>query len=797
MKKLLRHLGIIFLLFIFTGTQAQDFPLKREFRGAWIATVINLDWPSSPGLDSGFQRGELIRLLDELQAAGINAIMFQVRSECDAMYVSAIEPWSYWLTGGQGRAPSPFYDPLEFAVQEAHKRGMELHAWFNPYRSVREVGSYTNAANHVSVLHPDWILTFQRVNLKLLDPGLPQVRQYLTSVVMDVVNRYDVDGVHFDDYFYPYPDNVRSFSGITTEDNATFASYSRGFTNRGDWRRDNINLLIKMIHDSIQVVKPFVKFGLSPFGIWRNGVPAGIVGLDAYNTIYCDALAWLQQQTIDYLTPQLYWPFGGGQDYGKLMPWWASQINGRHLYPGQAVYRIPNWNANEMPRQIRLNRQTTPNAPGSVFFRALNLRENPKGFTDSLKTNFYLYPALSPVMNWKEVVPPNAPQNLRYERIAGTGSAGLRWETPAKAADGDTAFRYVVYRFDHAIIQPSELDDASKIVAIAGSSFNAPKTPPPSHTPYYYTVTALDRNANESLPASAIMVLPPPVALLASPLNGAIVGDAGLTLRWNYPPNAASYQLQVARDSTFSTSFVVNESGLVDTFKVISGLEGQATYYWRVRASNAGGTSAFSEEGFFATGFPVATTQIAPANNVREVALNPTLVWRTAAGASAYQAQVATNSLFDSNSLVYDIANIADTSYQIARLDINKFYFWRVRATNAVGVSAWSLTWRFKTIETTGVDETPSAPAAFALYQNYPNPFNPVTRIVFDLPKAGTPQLIIYDLMGQEVLTLLNEPKPAGRHEVGFYAYDLPSGIYYYRLKFEGMVLTKKMTILK
>ena len=787
MKKRLRFTSIFSLIF-FNSIFAQTLPPKREFRGAWITTVINLDWPSAPGLNASTQRGELIRLLDELQAAGINAVMFQVRSECDAMYISTLEPWSFWLTGQQGRAPSPFYDPLQFAVEEAHRRGMELHAWFNPYRSVREINTYPNDPNHVSIKHPDWII--QAGTHKILDPGLPMVRAYVTSVVMDVVNRYDVDGVHFDDYFYPYPPDQ-----LTTQDNATFANYPRGFTNRGDWRRDNVNLLVKMVHDSIQAVKPHVKFGISPFGIWRSGVPFGITGLDAYNTIYCDATTWLKQQTIDYLTPQFYWPFGGGQDYGKLMPWWASQMNGRHLYPGQAVYRIPNWAANEMPRQIRLNR-STPNALGSVFFRALNLRKNPKSFSDSLKTNLYRHPALSPAMKWKEAVPPNVPQNLRYERIAGTGSAGLHWEAPPRATDGDAAFRYVVYRFDHPAIQPSDLNDANKIVAIAGLTFNTPKTPPPSNTPYYYAVTALDRNSNESLSTNAIMVLPPPV-LLAFPTNGASVGSDGVTLRWNYPHNAASYQLQVGRDSTFTSSFIVNESGLVDTFKVIPELEGQTTYYWRVQASNAGGVGAFSEKRSFTTRFPAVPAQVSPTNNVREVAVNPTLVWRTAAGATAYHFQIAGNSLFDTNSLVYDIANIADTSYKIARLEINKFYFWRVRATNPMGVSAWSTIWRFKTIETTGVEETPSVPATLALYQNYPNPFNPITTIVFDLPESGTPQLIIYDIIGHEVLTLLNEPRSAGRHEVSFYADDLPSGVYYYRLKFEGQVLTKKMTILK
>ncbi|MCI0692812.1 family 10 glycosylhydrolase [candidate division KSB1 bacterium] len=789
MKKLLLSIATIFLVPPLNA-HIENIPPKREFRGAWIATVINLDWPSAPGLNPQSQRQELIRLLDELQAAGINAVIFQVRSECDAMYASTIEPWSYWLTGGQGRAPSPFYDPLQFAVQEAHKRGMELHAWLNPYRAAREIGSYTNAPNHVSVQHPDWL--FRAGNTRVLDPGLPMVRAYVTSVVMDVVTRYDVDGVHFDDYFYPYPPDQ-----ITNQDDATFTNYSRGFTNRGDWRRDNVNLLINMIHDSIQVVKPYVKFGISPFGIWRNGVPTGITGLDAYNTIYCDALAWLQQQTIDYLTPQLYWPFGGGQDYGKLMPWWASQMNGRHLYVGQAAYRIPNWPANEMPRQIRLNR-SNPNAQGSIFFRALFFRDNPRGFTDSLKTNLYRHFALAPSMNWKEAVPPNPPQNLRFERIAGTGAAGLRWDLPNMASDGDTASRYVVYRFDQPTIPPNALDDPSKIIAIAGERLSMPKTPPSATGSYYYVVTSLDRNSNESAASEALLILPPSAPLLAAPADGAVIDTAQVALRWFYPDNASSYSLQVALDSTFTTQLLVNETGIADTFTVVSGLEGQQTYYWRVQASNPSGASAFSRPGIFTTGFPAAVALVAPSNNVRDVPLRPTLSWRTAPGASSYHLQVASTSLFDSVSTVFDMAGIADTSYQISQLEGDKFYFWRARAKNAIGESNWSTTWRFRTVDVTAVAEaTTTPPAQYQLYQNYPNPFNPMTTIVFDLPKPSTSHLVIFDALGREILTLVNAPLAAGRHTVQFDASPLPSGIYYYRLSFEGRVLTRRMTVLK
>src|SRR3989339_1467603 len=248
---------LVLVVFLYANLFSQSIPPKREFRAAWIATVVNLDWPSSNVLTPAQQKQELIDLLDELKRDGINTIIFQIRTECDALYNSSIDPWSYWLTGSQGSPPNPYYDPLEFAVEEAHKRGMELHAWFNPYRAVRSVGSFSISSQHLTYQHPDWILAFG--NLRILNPGLPQVRDYNTAVIMNVVRRYDIDGVHFDDYFYPYPPDQ-----ITNEDAVTFAEYSRGFTNIADWRRDNVNQQIKQINDSIMAVKPYVKFGISP-----------------------------------------------------------------------------------------------------------------------------------------------------------------------------------------------------------------------------------------------------------------------------------------------------------------------------------------------------------------------------------------------------------------------------------------------------------------------------------------------------------------------------------------------------
>ncbi len=488
------RLMFMMILAVMPDLSLAQIPPKREFRAAWIATVLNLDWPSTRGGDPQTQRNQLITILDGLKSAGINAVIFQIRSECDAMYPSNIEPWSYWLTGQQGSAPVVPFDPLQFAIQEAHARGMEIHAWFNPYRAERQVGNYPLAPNHVINTNPGWILTFG--SLKMLNPGMSAVRNYIARVIGDVVRKYpEIDGVHFDDYFYPYSPK------ITTEDQATFAAEPRGFTDINMWRRDNVNIFVKQVYDTILAINPRVKFGISPFGIWKSGTPQGIVGLSAYDDIFCDALAWLQQRTIDYLTPQLYWPFGGGQDYGKLMPWWASVVSssGRHFYPGHAAYRIidGNWNASEVPNQIRMNRNTAGTL-GSVFFRArYGVTNNPKGFADSLRNDLYKYPALRPIMPWKETTPPNSPSALTITKFS--SSAIVSWSAPTVASDGEIASQYVVYRSSSL---PINYNDPRLIVSIQTTTSYAESTLPPTGVTHYYAVTALDRLQNESQPSN-------------------------------------------------------------------------------------------------------------------------------------------------------------------------------------------------------------------------------------------------------------------------------------------------------
>ncbi len=790
---------LVLVILISSVTSPQSTPPKREFRAAWIATVTNLDWPSSNTLSVAQQKQELINLLDELKRDGINTVIFQIRSECDAMYSSSFDPWSYWLTGSQGTPPFPYYDPLEFAVAEAHKRGMELHAWFNPYRVERSVGNYPTAVNHVTKLHPDWI--FQISSIKYLNPGLSEVRNYISSVVYDVVSRYDVDGVHFDDYFYPYPPN--NMTANTTNnalDDAAFASDPRGFTDKNNWRRDNVNIMVKQVNDTIQSIKPWVKFGISPFGIWKNGVPAGISGMDAYNDIYCDAINWLEHKTIDYLTPQLYWPFGGGQDYGKLQPWWADSAaaNGRHLYPGHAYYRIAVWtSASEMPRQIRLDR-TNQKVQGSVFFRARNFAENPKGVTDTLRNDLYRYKAISPVMNWKDLIPPKPIRNLRYERLA-NGQGGLKWDVPLTASDGDSASRYIVYRFDYSSVQPSDLNDPAKIYNVEGDRFSIPG--PPASGQSYFVVTALDRNFNESQMTYPLLVSPPPVPVLAVPSNNAVNVADSVTLKWNYPKYASSYRLQISTDSSFNSNILLDKTDLIDTLKLVSILNGQQKYFWRVMSFNAGGSSSFSDPFNFTTGYPSNPLLAYPINNAPDIPRDTILYWHPVPSASTYDLMLARALDFNPSSVIINAMGVNDTSYGVSGLSAYSLHFWKVRASNQYGVSNWSDVWKFRTVNVTGVNDELLTPTAYKLEQNYPNPFNPTTKIKFSIAEAGLVNIKIYNLLGQEVAELINQFMNPGTYDIEFNSSSIAggfsSGVYLYRIRINDFTASKKMILMK
>ncbi len=349
----------------------------REFRGAWVATVANIDWPSKEGLSTAQQKAELLSILDRAVQLKLNAIIFQVRPACDALYASTLEPWSEYLTGTMGKAPEPFYDPLAFAVAEAHKRGLELHAWFNPYRARHFTAKSTIAPSHISRTHPQLVRSYGKY--LWLDPGEPGVQEHTFSVVMDVVQRYDIDGVHFDDYFYPYKEKDSAGRELDFPDEASWKQFgAKGRLNRDDWRRENVNLLIQRVYRAIKIAKPWVKFGISPFGIWRPGNPPRTTGLDVYSKLYADSRKWLAKGWVDYFAPQLYWPIDSPeQPFPVLLRWWAEQnTTQRNLWVGlDATKAGENRYSEEIAAQIRLARRQS-GVSGEVFYSMKSLINN-------------------------------------------------------------------------------------------------------------------------------------------------------------------------------------------------------------------------------------------------------------------------------------------------------------------------------------------------------------------------------------------------------------------------------------
>ena len=388
--------------------------VPREMRAAWIASVGNIDWPSQPGLTTAQQQAELIAILDKLVQLNMNAAVLQVRPAADALYQSSLEPWSEYLTGEMGRAPDPYYDPLTFAVAEAHRRGLELHVWINPYRA-RYSTARPASATHVSRTHPELV---RRYGPYLwMDPGDPAVRALTKDVVLDLVRRYDIDAVHMDDYFYPYPETQRGRE-IDFPDESTYRRYQvgGGTLARNDWRRENVNLLVKELDDSIHAVKPWVRFGISPFGIWRPGYPASVRGLDQYDKLYADARKWLNEGWVDYFTPQLYWSADRPeQSYPVLLEWWVQQnLKGRHLWPGNYTGKVgftnaARWRTSEIIDQIRRTR-AQPGATGNMHFNMKVFLDDPDSLDERLVSEAYTGPALVPASPWLGRGAPIAPR---------------------------------------------------------------------------------------------------------------------------------------------------------------------------------------------------------------------------------------------------------------------------------------------------------------------------------------------------------------------------------------------------
>jgi len=492
---------LFFLLFILAFQQLIAQP-KYEFRGVWVATVENIDFPSSKFLSSEQQKNEFIKLLDMNKRNGINAVIVQIRPASDAFYPSEYEPWSEYLTGNQGKPPSPYYDPLKFMITETHKRGMEFHAWMNPYRAEFRVGKSSISPTHITTLHPDWFITYGKT--KYFDPGNKDAQNFVVNVVRDVVKRYDIDAIHFDDYFYPYHITGKEFN-----DAVSYKKYGNGMS-LDDWRRSNVDSIIVHLSKAIKEENKYCKFGISPFGVWRNIAddPDGSdtkAGVTNYDDLYADILLWLENKWIDYVVPQLYWEVSQKVvGFKVLTDWWARHSYGRQLYIGQGIYRALEaksvaWkNKKELPDQIQFLRKY-PQIQGSAFFSSSTFNSNPNGWSDSLRNDFYQYPAIIPPMSWIDSVKPETPVILFDSSKSTFYSTSIDIYFREKQIN-DLINRYVIYEFaDKSNMDKSDPKNIKEII-LSGNNFyhfifdNIPST----QNKIIIAATSLTKTNNES-----------------------------------------------------------------------------------------------------------------------------------------------------------------------------------------------------------------------------------------------------------------------------------------------------------
>lgn len=687
-------------------------------RSTWLATVYQLDWPKSRISTTGnqqeinIQKKLMTRILDSLVSANMNAVCFQIRSRCDAMYKSSYEPWSSDLVATRGMDPG--YDPLAFVIEEGHKRGLEVHAWVNPYRFESVAGQWSGLPGDYNTDHPDWVLTHG--SAAILNPGLPEVRQRITDIIKEVVTNYDVDGVLFDDYFY--------LSG-TTEDSDTYSKYNPEGLALADWRRANVNKMIAQVYNMIQGLKPYVAFGVSPAGIWDVSptiaasygltLPSGISGGYAYNGIYCDPVAWLQQGTVDYISPQIYWTTGSGTtDYNILSPWWSDVALhfGKHFYSSHSISALTasatkttlqingatlpatgfstmeqsilyensapqtRFVSSEVGLQIDANRNADKNdAPGSIFYSATKLYST-TGFIDYLKRNKFTYKALAPAIHWKKTSNPGVVSNISLN-----GST-LSW-TPV---DGN--IRYSIYAIpDSEVNDPSIFNSSEYLIGISyGPSYTLNGSV--DFSGKRFAVAVLDRYGNEYAPVimgQSAGITPP--TMLVFPADQANV-LAPFTFTWETAPAAISYILEIATDANFENMLCAREvytnSFSTNMLKPLT--EGQ-TYYWRVKVKATGSESvASSVRTFVPTIFSISK----PVDKSTNISLTPEISWTDAGEGATYQLEIASAMSFKDDLILYSASYGSSSCKLPAELLIGlKAYYLRVK-TMINGVETYS-----------------------------------------------------------------------------------------------------------
>lgn len=493
---MLRRIFILAALMMSLHVMAQQAP-KREFRGAWIQCING----QYIGKSMAEIRDMLSTQLDQLYVAGINAIFFQVRAEGDALYQSHLEPWSRYLTGVQGQGPDDGWDPLEWMVDECHQRGMECHAWINPYRA-KTKGTVQLDSKHAAVQHPERV--FQYGDLLIFNPAIERNRMYTCMVVEDILKHYDVDGIHIDDYFYPYPAD-----GEEIPDEAYFQRSPRGFKNIEDWRRDNVNMLVRNLHDIIHDIKPLAKFGVSPFGIYHNSETgksnrggSATSGLQNYDQLYADVILWQREGWVDYTIPQIYWNVGNkAADYAVLCRWWNNYCNDRPLFIGQDVDRtvagVDPADSTRNQQMLKLDIQRgLSNVQGSCMWYAAAVANDNGGYRTVLEEKYHRYPALQPLMKFIDAKPPKPARHMRF--VTKNSRVYLVWDAPKAKKLEDMACQYVVYRFAHG--ERIDIENPENIVDITPRAMNEGGSVELEGdcSGYTYVVTTLDRLGNES-----------------------------------------------------------------------------------------------------------------------------------------------------------------------------------------------------------------------------------------------------------------------------------------------------------
>ncbi|HSV77347.1 MAG TPA: family 10 glycosylhydrolase [Bacteroidales bacterium] len=745
----------IFLLFVFL------FPFSffsiatqpaRELRGTWFTTAWRIDWPPVGSVQT--QKNSLIQMFDRLEAANVNVVFFQVRPFADAFYHSAHEPWSHLLgTSSASRGQYPGYDPLQFAIEQAHQRGMELHAWLNPYRFESVTGSFAGLPGDYARTHPHLVINFN--NSTILDPGHPETTQIIKNIVADIVHNYDVDGIIFDDYFYPVnmPLNLDQHTFDAFGNEAFIRRYYHGplFTTltRGDFRRASVNNMIREVNDTIKSINPSLLFGVSPAGIYTTNhlvaqfygttLPPGITGANNWSTINADPLAWLKHGYIDYLSPQLYWPIGGGQDFIALDAWWGEQARrfGRHHYPSLGSYRLYdalNWPVTEIGNQIIAHRNNPANnAPGYIFFHTSGLLNLSKNLAGHLRSDLFSQKTILPVASWLP-----AP-TLRKPRIIDVGSIADDNELVVLNMDSN-ADRFLLFGSNEPPDAMNNLVNPQFLQVAFGNRFSLNM----QRNFRYLAVAEYARNktiGENSGFIEFIHINPPTFSLH----NGATLCE-GNQIIWNEIPGISRYSLMVF-DGPSASSLLKFETDTIDQrfFNINSQwFEGQKTYFYRVKAIN-NRTVSYSLIDRFNTGFPSTPAINNPLSGQQNVNFTSVAQWQHLPEATNFHLQVSQDPLFGQGSLIIDRPNLTQNMSNITLQAPNTTHYLRVAGINACGRGQWSPVVQFTTTAALSVEDID--PISLRVY---PNPAT--TRFFLTYPQnLGRRTISLFNTSGQKM----------------------------------------------